>query len=169
MAILVLGLPIALLSVWELRTVTVTLPRESGHRIFETWVDPGDDIRLRYRHSVELTWVEGRFQVDKQGRLRILETRMESMGTGLPDTAAADTRSEAGQIIVDEKKRPLPAFRFYVLPINQAQLAIAGKRVDLSSLKAGSLIEISAQRVRAGAWLIDRYVLDRFTPTETSS
>lgn len=167
--ITVLGLAVVFLSLWELKTVTVTLPRESDRRIFETVIDQGDEIRLKYRHSVELTWVEGRFRVDKQGQLRVLETRMASVGTGLPDTAAADTRLESNQIIVDEKKRPLPTLRFYILPINQAHLTIAGKPVDLKRLTAGVLIEISVVRVRAIKWLFGRFVLKRFAQPRSIS
>lgn len=169
MAITVVGLTVVFLSVWQLKTVTVTLPRESGRRIYETIVDPDDEIRFRYRHSVELTWVEGRFQVDKHGQLLAIETRMESVGTGLPNTASPDTRLEANQIIVDEKKRPLPALRFYILPINQVHLTIAGKRVDLENLRAGVLIEISVQRMRAIKWLFERYVVKLFAQTELNS
>ncbi len=157
MAIAACSLMVVALSVWSLKAVSVVLPKEAGRLIYATIVDQDDEIRLRYRHSVELTWVEGLFKVDQNARLLAIETKMESVGTGLPNTASDRTRLEDGQIVVDEKYQPLASLRFYLVPINQTRLMIAGQKVHIDDLEEGTLIEIAARNVSALKWLLWRY------------
>ena len=157
MAIAACSLMVVALNVWSLKAVSVVLPKEAGRLIYATVVDQDDEIRLRYRHSVELTWVEGLFKVDQNTRLLAIETKMESVGTGLPNTASDRTRLEEGQIVVDEKYQPLASLRFYLVPINQTRLMIAGQKVNIDDLEEGTLIEIAARNISALKWLLWRY------------
>jgi hypothetical protein len=79
---------------------------------------------------------------------------MESVGTGLPNTASDRTRLEDGQIVVDEKYQPLASLRFYLVPINQTSLMIAGQKVNIDDLEEGTLIEIAARNISALKWLL---------------
>ena len=110
-------------------------------------------IRLSYRHSVELTAVEGRFKVGPQSEILAVETRMESVGTGLPNAYPERTRTEDGWLVVDEGQKPIGPIRFFVVPINKTRLNIAGRSIDLMILKSGTLIQVSAERIFLITWL----------------
>ena len=142
------------LGLWPLQSVTVRLPKENDQLIAAVHVSTRDDIRLSYRHSVELTRVEGLFRVDTKSRLLAVETRMESTGTGLPNTSLARTTSKNGWLVVDEQNKPLDSLRFFVVPINQTQLFIAGQPVGIDVLEGGTLIEIAAQKIRLIRWIL---------------
>jgi len=148
------SLLIWVLGLWPLQSVTVRLPKKNDQLITAVHVSTRDDIRLSYRHSVELTRVEGLFRVDAKSRLLAVETRMESTGTGLPNTSPARTTIENGWLVVDEQNKPLDSLRFFVVPINQTQLFIAGRSIDIDVLEGGTLIEIDVQRVRMFQWVL---------------
>jgi hypothetical protein len=99
--------------------------------------------------------VEGRFQVTPESELVAVDTRMESAGTGLPNTYPDRTTMESGWMVVDEKDKPVGPIRFFVVPINQVQLAIADRRIDLSGLATGTLIQVSAGKRPWIRWLLD--------------
>ena len=138
---------------WPVQVVTVTLPKEDNRTLSINRIHSDDLIRFSYRHSVELTRVEGRFQVTKDTELVAVDTRMESVGTGLPDTHADRTIMKNGWLVVDEHRKPVGTLRFFVVPINEVQLTIADQPIDLSGLKSGTLIQVSAEKRRWGAWL----------------
>ena len=79
-------------ALWPIRIVTVTLPKENNRLIASIRVGDEDSIRLIYRHSVELTEVEGRFKIGPDSEILAVETRMESVGTGLPNAHPERTR-----------------------------------------------------------------------------
>jgi len=136
-----------------LQIVTVALPKENDRRIAAVRVSGDDMISLSYRHSVELTAVEGRFKVGPESEILAVETRMESVGTGLPNAFPERTKTENGWLVVDERLRPVGPIRFFVVPINKTRLVIAGRLIDLMNLKAGSLVQVSAERMFLIAWL----------------
>ena len=138
---------------WPVQVVTVTLPKQNNHNLAIIRVNPNDMIHFSYRHSVELTRVEGRFQVTPETELVAVDTRMESVGTGLPNAHPDRTVIENGWLVIDENKRPVGPFRFFVVPINQVQLVIANRRIDLSGLESGTLIEVSAVKMPWVKWL----------------
>ena len=143
------------LALWPVQVVSLKLPRENNRRIVSIRAAEGDPILLAYRHSVELTTVEGHFQVGPQSEILALKTRMQSVGTGLPNTAHDRTAVRDGWIEVDEARRPVGTIRFFLVPINQARLVIAGQDIDLSAIEAGSLLEISAENRRLVQWVFD--------------
>ncbi len=150
------SLLIWVLGLWPLQSVTVRLPKKNDQLIAAVHVSPRDDIRLSYRHSVELTRVEGVFRVDAKSRLLAVETRMESTGTGLPNTSPGRTTFENGWFVVDEQNKPLDSLRFFVVPINQTRLFIADQSIDIDALQSGTLIEVAAQRIRMFQWVLWR-------------
>ena len=121
-------------------------------------------IRLAYRHSVELTGVEGRFKVDADSELRAVETRLESVGTGLPNAAPEHSRYESGWLVVDEGDRPVGALRFFLVPINQTRLMIADQNVPLEGLAPGTLVEVSGQRLPRVRWWLWSFCDIAFAP-----
>jgi hypothetical protein len=138
---------------WPVQVITVTLPKEDNRLLAIRRIYPGDLIHFSYRHSVELTRVEGRFQVTPESELVAVETRMESVGTGLPNTHPDRTITKNGWLIIDEHKKAVGPLRFYVVPINQARLNIADQQIDLSGLESGTLIQVSAEKMKWGTWL----------------
>ena len=136
------------LALWPVQVVSLKLPRENNRWIASIPAAEGDQILLTYRHSVELTAVEGHFQVGPQSEILALKTRMQSAGTGLPNTAYDRTAIRDGWVEVDEARRPVGTIRFFFVPINQTRLVIAGRDIDLSAIEAGALLEISAENRR---------------------
>ena len=113
-------------------------------------------ISLRYRHSVELTAVEGRFIIGPKSEILAVETRMESVGTGLPNAFPERTKTEDGWLVVDEGQRPVGPIRFFVVPINKPRLVIAGRLVDLMKLETGTLVQVSAEKMFLISWWLNK-------------
>lgn len=141
-------------SIWPVRIVAVTLPKEDHRLIASVRVDDADRIRLTYRHSVERTEVEGLFKVGPDAEIVAVETRMASVGTGLPNAYPERTRIEDGWIVVDEREKPVGPIRFYIVPENQARLEIADHRIDLTGLRPGVLVHIAAHKKRLLTWWV---------------
>jgi hypothetical protein len=139
--VLILGV-----SFWPVHVVTVRLPRQNNRLFWAGCVGGDDFIKLTYRHSVELTRVEGWFQVAPRRGFVVVKTRMESVGTGLPNAFPERTTRSGRWLVVDEKRQPLDAIRFFIVPINQTRLFIGARPVDLASLEPGTLITLNACR-----------------------
>ena len=135
-------------------TVTVRLPREENRLLEAARLKDGEYLSLSYRHSVELTRVEGRFKVGPGSELAAWQTRTASVGTGLPNAEPERTRFEDGWAIIDEGMRPLGRLRFFFMPLNRTELRLGPRPVDLAPLKAGSLLEIGVERPSLWTWLI---------------
>ena len=142
-------------ALWPVQVVNLKLPRENNRWIASIPAAEGDRILLAYRHSVELTAVEGHFQIGPRSEILALKTRMQSAGTGLPNTAYDRTVIRNGWIEVDEARRPVGTIRFFLVPINQTRLVIAGRDTDLSAIQAGALLEISVENRRLIQRLFD--------------
>lgn len=137
--------------------VTVRLPR-SDHAIFDAVrVSSGDIIRLRYRHSVEKTEVEGLFSVGAGPVLLAHETRMTSVGTGLPNTRAGKTHQEGEWLVVNEEMARVPGFNFFISAINEIRLSINETAIAVETLATGTPIHIDVERVHLLRWLLWRY------------
>ena len=152
---------IALLLLLQLIPVdvfTLRLPRQSSILAAAVRVKRGQIIRLSYRHSVEMMRVEGRFQIGTGPSLLLQETRTTSVGTGLPNTYPDNTRREGEWLVIDEKLRDVGGFRFFLSPINQTRIMRAGIPINLSSIKAGSIILMNVERVSLLRWLLWRAV-----------
>ena len=77
---------------------------------------------------------------------------------GVPPLKGDELRGLAAQLgggwlVVDEHRKPVGPLRFFVVPINETQLSIADQPIDLSDLKSGTLIQISSEKMKWGAWL----------------
>jgi hypothetical protein len=137
--------------------VTLRLPRSDYRLVDAAQLTPGQYVSLNYRHSVELTRVEGRFKLGPGPELVAWQTRMASNGTGLPNTYPGRTRKEGEWLVVDEGLKPVGPVRFFLASINQTKLSFGGRGVDLSGLKDGAVLQIQAERVSAWRWLLWNY------------
>jgi hypothetical protein len=100
--------------------------------------------------------VEGRFHIGPGPSLLLQETRTKSVGTGLPNTYPDRTRREGDWLVVDEKMREVGGFRFFLSPVNQTLITTAGEPIDLSGIKAGSILLMNVERVSLLRWLLWR-------------
>lgn len=137
--------------------VTVRLPRVANSLFDAVRVASGDEMRLRYRHSVEKTMVEGVFTVGPGPVLQAKETRMTSVGTGLPNTRVTQTRREGQWLVVDEGLANVPGIDFFIVSVNATRLMVNGTAVAVDTLASGSVIRIDVERVRLLEWLLWRY------------
>ena len=132
--------------------LTVRLPRE-GHRLVEAArVSPGDTLDLSYRHSVERTRVVGRFTIGPDQTLLATETRMTSVGTGLPNCEPDRTHREGEWIIVDEGNQEIPGIRFYYTTVNQTRLSVSGQPLNFDTIRNGNLLLIDVENPRLIQW-----------------
>lgn len=143
------------LLLYPVQAVNVTLPREDGKIIAAIRITKKDLICLAYRHSVELTRVQGYFKAGPGSSLLAVTTRMESVGTGLPNAFPERTTMRNGWIEVDEGDKPVSSLRFFFEPINQTRLTVADRPIDLSTLTPGTLLEISVEHTPAVVWGIN--------------
>ena len=150
---LIVGLLTGFIFLMPITTLTVRLPRDDNRLVDISRVKSGHSIELHYRHSVERTKVVGLFTVDKNGRLLASETRMMSVGTGMPNTASDRTRREGKWLVVDEQHRVFPEIRFYHASVNQTRLKVAGHWVPLGTLPSGSLIRIGTESPCIVQWI----------------
>lgn len=104
--------------------------RRAGQVLWRAPVAAGDLITFDYIHSIELTPVQGRFAVEPDGCLRLVETRFASYGAGLPLPAAGT--SEDGRWMIAPGGERMPQFSFYVSPINRATLRVGDYRFEVS-------------------------------------
>ena len=155
---LIIGSVLAALIFIPISALTVRLPHEDHRLIEATRVSPGDTLNLSYRHSVERTQVVGRFTIGQDQTLLATETRMTSVGTGLPNCEEDRTHREGEWIVVDEGHQKLPHLRFYYTAINQTQLTVAGQPLDFDAVRSGNLLLIAVETPRLiqwGRWLVD--------------
>jgi hypothetical protein len=141
----------------RLDALTVRLPREENRLFGAVRVVPGSDVRLRYRHSVEKSMVEGVFVIGPGPVLQAKQTRMTSVGTGLPNTRTSSTRREGPWLVVDEGLTTVPGFDFFMSAVNETRLDVDGTAIAVDRLASGSLIHIDVERVRLLEWILWRY------------
>lgn len=149
LALAVVGLTVGMAMV-PVRRLEVVEGR-TGRLLFATRIQPGEGFEIRYIHSVEHFPVSGRFRVEPDDRLRVMETRFARFGAGLPDLmpgveyerASGEFRQRDPGVILDELALRVHGF-------TQHELAHAKGRVRLSSLVPdGGLIRIRVAERRA--------------------
>ena len=158
-AVTLIGILVVLLAIGlavSVDILTVRLPRRDFKPVVAVRVTRGSEFSLNYRHSVELTEVEGRFLIGEGPVLLIKETRFTSVGSGLPNTRTYKTRREDGWFVVDEGPKVSDEIRFFISPVNQTRLIIDGHPFSFDRLKPGTLIAINVERMPISRWLILR-------------
>lgn len=118
--------------------------RRTGEVLWRLPVAAGDVFTFAYIHSIELTPVEGRFTVEADGWLRLVDTRFPSHGAGLP--AQATGRDADGWMVVASGER-MQEFGFFVEPINRARLLAGSRTLEITDrLHAGDVLAVRAGR-----------------------
>jgi hypothetical protein len=156
MAMAMAGLVLAGAALWPVETVRIRLPRRDDSVAWAVAAREGDRIRWRYRHSVELDQVEGLFRLEaRRGGLRLVlrSTSFASTGTGLPTDAGPRTRILDGRLVVDQDEE-MADFRFFLEPINQTRLDVAGTAIPLDHLPPGTLIDLNVEKTPWWRWTL---------------
>jgi hypothetical protein len=138
------GAALAGLLLFPVQTLEVR-SRRTDRAIFREKTAPGEVFTFAYIHSIENIPVEGVFAVEADGCLRVVETRFPSYGAGLPLQAAR--RSPDGKWMVAPGGERIFQFSFYISPINQSELRIGDKTLDLNHLvESGDVVEVAVHR-----------------------
>lgn len=127
--------------------IVIRLPEQDNCIAHLIPADTGDRFFLSYLHSVEKTRVKGTFQVSAAPAMLAVETRMTSVGTGLPNTFAGRTTIDGEWIVVDEELKALDAFRFFISKVNETVLETPGTVIDLMKLPSGTVITVGVEKV----------------------
>ena len=118
--------------------------RQRGDVIWRARAAAGDVFTFSYIHSIEKTPVEGRFAVETDGWLRVVETRFPSYGAGLPLQVTG--KSADGKWMVAAGGERLPQFSFYISPINQACLRFGDSTLNLNNLiESGDVVTVAVR------------------------
>ncbi|MEW6048140.1 MAG: DUF1850 domain-containing protein [Bacillota bacterium] len=107
--------------------LVLTVTDEAGRSILAVPVRQGERVELGFTHSSERVRVVSVFQVEGQ-RLRVVETRMEGFGPGLPADAGL-----AGGVLVSSQRPAYEEIVLRVSPFSAHWLAAGGWRLDLSA------------------------------------
>ena len=151
---------------WPVEVLTVRALRMASAAMVALPVTAGSDVRINYRHSVERTPVEGRFEVGEGQHLVAVQTRFTSNGSGLPNTAASRMHREGDWFVVDEQRRQVSPLRFYLQSVNQTRLSVDGRDVDLSAFRSGNLLGIRVERVARWRWWLCRWTGKKWNTEE---
>lgn len=138
----------------KLSSITVRLPENNNEIIYLIPVDVGDRFSLSYRHSVEKTLVKGIFQVSRVPSILAVETRMTSVGTGLPNTFSKRTSRDGKWIVVDEEKKEIDNFRFFISRVNNTYLTTPSGIIDLMTLPSGTVIVLGVAKISLISYLL---------------
>jgi hypothetical protein len=152
------GFILLILTIYPIDVFTLRLPKYEFKQIAAIRISQGQEVIIAYRHSVERTRVEGSFTIGPGPALYAHETRMTSVGTGLPNSSPERTRRDGEWIVVDEGLKKLEdGLRFYLSPVNQTRLIAAGQHISLEKIKAGSIILVDVERISLMKWLLWRF------------
>jgi hypothetical protein len=138
----------------KLSSITIRLPENNNEIIHLIPVDVGDRFSLSYRHSVEKTLVKGIFQVSRVPSILAVETRMTSVGTGLPNTFSKRTSRDGKWIVVDEEKKEIDNFRFFISRVNNTYLTTPSGIIDLMTLPSGTVIVLGVAKISLISYLL---------------
>ncbi|MGQ9636209.1 MAG: DUF1850 domain-containing protein [Thermodesulfobacteriota bacterium] len=119
---------------------TLEIKRKEGGPIYLRRISPGDQFEFLYFHSVDKTPVIGYFLVTPNKKIKLIETRFQSYGPGLPSTERRPPQREGKDLIVKTEEIELDCFSFFVSPMTQQTINLKGDRIDFSNFKEGETI-----------------------------
>lgn len=116
--------------------------------LFLSPVSRGETFEIRYIHSVEKIPVAGIFRVTDGNRIEVEESIFSSYGAGLPsDTPRESIIFEKGRMRIRHQGVVLERLRIFISPSTKQQFICSRRRVDLSSVKEGHIVEIKVKRI----------------------
>ena len=116
--------------------------------LFMSLISKGETFEIRYIHSVEKVPVTGLFGVIDGNRIEVKESIFPSYGAGLPsDTPREDITFEDDQMRIRHRDVVMERLRIFISPFTRQQFIHSGRRVDLSSVEEGHIVEIKVKWV----------------------
>ena len=116
--------------------------------LFMSLISKGETFEICYIHSVEKVPVTGIFGVGDGNRIEVRESIFSSYGAGLPfDTSREDITFEGERMRIRHRDVVLDRLRIFVSPFTKQQFIYSGRRVDLSSVREGHIVEIRVRRI----------------------
>jgi hypothetical protein len=116
--------------------------------LFMSPISKGETFEIRYIHSVEKVPVAGIFRVSDGNRIEVRESIFSSYGAGLPfDTSREDITFEGDRMRIRHRDVVIDRLRIFISPFTNQQLMYSGRRVDLSSVREGHIVEIRVRRI----------------------
>jgi len=136
--------------------MTVRLPLAENALIFVA-PDPKNSIfTISYLHSVEKSMVQGIFTVGEQNQLLLLETRMESVGTGLPIEANECIGRQGAWRITGGEPMVLPELRFRYHKMNRLSIQYEGKQIPTEDTPDNELMTLQVEKISLARYLFQR-------------
>lgn len=128
---------------------SLVLSNRNGARLFSHEVSPGDRFTIMFMHSLALSTVEEVFEAIPDGRFRLVETRYEDFGAGLPheEMPGQTMRFEDGRIILDGYTAEFDELWLRVGHIANHRLVVrSGEIIPLRDLaKPGQAVRIAIE------------------------
>jgi hypothetical protein len=136
-----------------LTALTVRIPHCGDMLVFAAPAGEKSTFTISYLHSVEKAWVQGIFAIGPEEELLLVETLMESVGTGLPTGVERGLRREGKWRVAGGDRMVLPALRFYLQKINKPCLKFNGRLISTKSIADGELVAVKAEKITWAGYL----------------
>lgn len=112
------------------------------------------EVRITWRHSVELTpWTEI-YVVNDDGELSLQSTVYKAYGAGTPDVEGNVELLSDGFIEVTGIERAIPFYSLFYIPVSHYSIEIAGKEFSLAGYVPDyTNVQIHYKKVRLYEWI----------------
>lgn len=113
-------------------------------------VSPGYKIKFLYIHSVQKTTVIEIYTINSDAQLVLLETKVQSVGFGLPDPKQNNKYFfENGFLVIKNINKLIKILLIRINFVRLMELSFGSKVFDLRDCgKGGDLIEVGAKKVK---------------------
>jgi hypothetical protein len=132
--VVVLGigvLTLLLFNIWSHYDLIIK-DQETNTEYIRLQVQAGDQLEFAWIHSVELTpWIEV-LEVTRDERLKLIETRFQSYGAGVPHATEGNALVKDGYTIMTELEQFFTSYRWIHSHNAQFTLSRNGKNVFLA-------------------------------------
>lgn len=130
------------------RYVIRLINRTQDRLFFSRKISPGDRFTFKYIHSVQKTPVYEIFTIDEEGNVILVETRVMSLGYGLPAPTRDDEYTiEEDFLVIRNLHRNVGKLMIRVNFVRRMEIDFGQQTFDLREYgRPGDLIEVSAAR-----------------------
>jgi len=137
----------------SITAVTVRLHSEGDMLVFAVPASENAMFTISYLHSVEKSMVQGIFSVNSDKQLLLMETRMESVGTGLPIEAKECIGKEGTWRVAGREPMVLPELRFRYHRMNNLHMEYNGKPIPAECTREDDLIILKVEKISVTTYL----------------
>jgi hypothetical protein len=137
----------------SIMAVTVRLHSEGDMLVFAVPASENAIFTISYLHSVEKSMVQGIFSVNSDKQLLLMETRMESVGTGLPIEAHQCTGRHGTWRVAGGDPMVLPELRFRHHRMNNLRMEYNGNPIPAECTREDDLIILKVEKISVATYL----------------